>query len=66
MKHVHKYETLSHQGIPSELLKLGIQAAEIRKCKGCHKEMPFLQTKKGEWIPLFDDRQSDEQDILLA
>lgn len=66
MKHTHRYETISHHGITSELMDLGIKAAEIRKCKTCHKEMPFVLIHKDEWFPLFDDRESDEQDILLA
>ena len=66
MKHVHKFETLLHHDIRSELMEFGLQAAEIRKCSKCRKEMTFLQTKKGEWLPLFDERSSDERDILLA
>lgn len=66
MKHVHAYETLSHYGISSELMELGIQSGEMRRCSECRKEMPFVRIKKGGWIPLFDDRQGDEQDILLA
>jgi len=66
MKHIHKYETISHHGISSELMELGIQAAEIRKCTKCQKEITFLLTKKGQWVPLFADREADEQDILLA
>ncbi len=66
MKHIHKYEPVSHHGIRSELIELGLQAAEIRRCSKCHKEMTFVQTKKGEWIPLIDERETDEQDILMA
>lgn len=66
MKHVHKYETISHHGITSELMDLGIKAAEIRKCKKCQKEMPFVLIQKGEWVPLFDEMESNERDILLA
>ncbi|MBI5213447.1 MAG: hypothetical protein HY957_08765 [Nitrospirae bacterium] len=66
MKHVHKYETISHHGIISELMDLGIKAAEIRKCKKCQHEMTFVLTPKGEWVPLFDDREADDQDILMA
>ena len=66
MKHVHKYETISHHGITSELMDLGIKAAEIRKCKKCQHEMPFVLTPKGGWVPLFDDREADDQDILMA
>lgn len=66
MKHTHKYETVSHKGITSEAMGIGIQAAEIRKCNKCNREMIFLQTRKGEWIPLFDERESEQKDILLA
>ena len=66
MKHIHKYETISHQRISAALTELGIQSAEIRRCKTCHKEMTFLMTKKGEWVPLLDENESDKQDILLA
>jgi hypothetical protein len=66
MKHEHKYESLSHHGVSSELTDLGIEAAEMRKCSKCGKEMPFLLTRKHVWIPLFKDRESDERDILLA
>lgn len=65
MKHKHKYEAVSHHGITAELRELGLQAAEIRQCSVCKKEMAFLQTKKG-WFPLFPDTEADEQDILLA
>lgn len=66
MKHVHKYEPISHHGINPELMKLGLQSAEVRKCPKCQKEMIFVSTKKGDWFPVLDDRESEEQDILLA
>jgi len=66
MKHVHTYEPVSHHGVTAELMDLGIRAAEIRKCGTCQKMMPFVQTKKGEWFPLFDDIETDEKDILMA
>ncbi len=66
MKHVHKYETVSHHGITSEVMDLGIKAAEIRRCKKCNKEMPFVLIHKDKWVPLFDERESNEKDILLA
>jgi len=50
MKHIHKYEPLMHQRVASELAKSGIEAAELRKCRECGKEMPFLLTKKGIWV----------------
>jgi hypothetical protein len=66
MKHAHKYESFSHHGISSELMELGIEAAETRKCGKCGKEMPFLLTRKSGWIQLFRESESDEKDILLA
>jgi hypothetical protein len=55
-----------HQRISSALLKSGIEAAEIRKCRECGKEMPFVLTRKGAWVQLFEEMDADEQDILLA
>lgn len=66
MNHVHKYESVTHHGISTELMEFGIEAAEIRKCKKCGKEMPFLLTKKGNWVSLFAESKTDQQDILLA
>jgi len=66
MVHVHKYETLSRHGISPELMKFGLEAAELRKCNKCGKEMPFVLTKKGTWIPLYQEDETDQQDILLA
>lgn len=66
MKHVHEYETVSHHGISPELMEMGIHAAEVRRCTTCHQEVPFLQIRKGLWVPLFYDREQDTQDILMA
>lgn len=66
MKHKHKYETLSHPGITAEVKEHGIQSAEIRKCESCDKQTIFLLTKRGLWVPLFDETESGEKDILLA
>jgi hypothetical protein len=66
MKHVHKYQAISHQTINPQLIDLGIHSAELRRCSKCQKEMMFMLIKKGEWIPVFEDRESDEKDILLA
>jgi hypothetical protein len=66
MKHKHKYETLSHPAITSEVLEHGIQAAEIRKCESCDKQTIFILTKRGLWMPLFDETESGGKDILLA
>ncbi len=66
MNHVHKYESVSHHGISTELMEFGIEAAEMRRCKKCGKEMPFLLTKRGVWVSLFAEGETDQQDILLA
>lgn len=66
MKHVHKYEALSHHGVTSEVMDLGIQAAEIRKCAKCGKQAVFVQTRKGKWVPLIDEQESEGKDVLLA
>lgn len=66
MKHVHKYQTVSHPIVSADAGELGISGAEIRRCEGCQKELVFILTKHEKWIPLFEDRVADEQDILLA
>ena len=66
MSHTHKYETISRHGVTAELMELGIQAAEIRRCKQCLKEMTFVQMRKGEWVPVYNDTERSEQDILMA
>jgi hypothetical protein len=66
MDHKHTYETQSHHGVSPELMEIGVHAAEIRKCTVCGQEMPFLQIRKNQWVPLFFERQLDSQDILLA
>lgn len=66
MNHEHSYEPLSHHGITSEVMELGIHAAEVRKCAACGKQAVFVQTKKGKWVPLFDEREAEGKDILMA
>ncbi|MBI5848007.1 MAG: hypothetical protein HZB31_08680 [Nitrospirae bacterium] len=66
MNHIHKYESVSHHGISAKLMEFGIEAAEMRKCKKCGQQMPFLLTKKGDWVALFAEGETDQQDILLA
>lgn len=66
MNHIHKYESDSHHGISTRLMEFGIEAAEIRRCKKCGKEMPFVFTRRGDWIALFAEEETDSQDILLA
>ncbi|HSB52465.1 MAG TPA: hypothetical protein VLD40_07375 [Dissulfurispiraceae bacterium] len=65
MKHIHDYETVYHQIPTAEVKALGVKATEIRKCKTCQKEMPFVQIRD-TWVQLFEDREYDEKDILLA
>lgn len=63
--HVHDYETISHPVPSPGARSLGIKSAEIRKCRKCLKEMPFILTKDS-WVALFEDPDVDEQEILLA
>jgi hypothetical protein len=63
--HVHEYEAVSHPVLSPGARSLGIKSAEIRKCKGCQKEMPFILTKD-RWVALFEDPDADDRDILLA
>jgi hypothetical protein len=65
MKHRHDYEALYHPAPSAEAKTIGIKAAEMRKCKTCQKEMPFVMIKK-DWVPLFEDPDSGDQGILLA
>jgi hypothetical protein len=65
MKHKHDYEPVYHPSLAPGARELGIKAAEIRKCKTCQKEMPFVLVKD-DWFPLFEDREYDERDILMA
>lgn len=66
MKHVHKYETVSHPVVSAEAGALGISGAEIRRCVDCQKELVFVLTRRDKWVPLFEEREADEKDILLA
>jgi hypothetical protein len=65
MKHKHDYETVYHPSPTAEVKVIGVKATEIRRCKACQKEMPFVLTKDG-WFQLFEDKEADEKDILLA
>lgn len=65
MKHRHEYESIYHPSPTTEAKALGIAAVEIRKCTVCHEEMTFVLTKS-QWFPLFEDRESEDKDILLA
>lgn len=65
MKHTHDYEAYLHPELTEEAKALGIKAVELRKCKACGKEMTFIWTRDG-WHPLFEDREAEGQDILLA
>jgi hypothetical protein len=65
MKHVHDFESVYHPTPAAEIRSLGILAAEIRKCKTCQREVPFVLTRQG-WTQLFEDKEQDERDILFA
>mgnify|MGYP006269931339 CR=1 FL=1 len=65
MKHIHQYETAHRPTLTEQVEEHGIKAAEMRRCRVCEKQMPFVLTKQG-WFPLFEDREVDEKEILLA
>ncbi len=66
MKHTHKFEAISHHSVSPEVMDCGIQSAETRKCTKCEKQAIFVLTKKGQWVPLFEERKTGEKDILMA
>ena len=65
MAHKHEYETVERHAVSAEAREKGVEAAEIRKCKGCGHEAVFLHVK-GDWVLLYDETQQSEKDILLA
>ncbi len=65
MEHRHEYEAIYHPNPSVPAKAIGIKAAEMRRCKTCLKEMPFVRIKNG-WEPLFEDAESGDQGILLA
>jgi hypothetical protein len=65
MKHAHDYGTISHPAPSQDARGIGIKSAEIRQCSKCRKVMPFVLIQD-KWVPLFEDPESDDQDILLA
>jgi hypothetical protein len=65
MEHRHEYEAVYHPNPSAAAKTIGIKAAEMRKCKTCQKEMPFVMIRD-HWVPLFEDTESGDQGILLA
>jgi hypothetical protein len=64
-EHHHDYEAYYHPNVTPKARELGIKAVELRKCKLCDKELTFILTDT-DWFPLFEYKEADEQDILLA
>jgi hypothetical protein len=64
-QHKHEYEAVFHPALSAEARELGITGAEIRRCKACPKEMTFVLVRE-RWFPLFEEKEADEKDILLA
>ncbi len=64
-KHNHNYEAYYHPSLTVKARKLGIKAVELRKCTLCEREFTFILTGS-EWFPLFEYKEANEQDILLA
>lgn len=61
----HEYEAYYHPAASKKAKELGIKAVELRRCTKCEREMTFVRTDS-EWIPLFEYKEGDEQDILMA
>lgn len=64
-EHRHEYEAYYHPDVTQKARELGIRAVELRRCKTCGREMTFVRTD-GDWFPVFDYRDTREQDILMA
>ncbi len=64
-KHTHEYEPIYHPTLIAEVKALGMEAAEIRKCRTCKQEMTFIFLNN-QWLPLFEDRTFEQQGVLLA
>ena len=62
MVHKHEYETIHELGLEPSARDMGIESAEIRRCKSCDKEMTFILKDKA-WLPLF--KWTPEQRIEL-
>lgn len=65
MGHNHDFETIEKMNISKQARDNGIEGAEVRKCKGCDHEAIFLKAN-GKWIPMLDEGEQSEKDILLA
>jgi hypothetical protein len=65
MEHKHEYEAVYHPNPSGAAKSVGIKAIEMRRCKTCQKEMPFVMIGQN-WVPLFEDTESGDQGILLA
>lgn len=65
MSHNHEYDTIERHAVSAEARENGMAAAESRKCKGCGHVAIFVQCHDN-WLPLFDDTETSEKDILLA
>ncbi|MCI0468501.1 MAG: hypothetical protein L0Y62_00365 [Nitrospirae bacterium] len=65
MKHKHEYEPVFHPTPSLKAKEIGIKAIEIRRCKTCQRELIFISSK-GENFPLYEDKDTSEQDILMA
>ncbi|GAB4488741.1 MAG: hypothetical protein OHK006_19540 [Thermodesulfovibrionales bacterium] len=63
--HTHTFVPIAHPSLSAEAKTLGIMAAEVRKCSVCDKQTTYIQLR-GTWVPLFEEAEADEQDILLA
>lgn len=65
-EHKHEFEPISHPSLSAAAIELGIRAAEMRECRICKMQTPYIQTKDSRWVSLFKEETGDEQNILLA
>lgn len=65
MAHEHEYETVERHAVSAKARELGIEDAEIRRCKVCDYDMAFVLAH-GKWFNLFEESERDAGDILLA
>lgn len=65
MSHTHDYETIKRMSVSSEASGLGIEGAELRRCRECECETVFL-LGRGKWFALHEECEGSGKDILLA
>jgi len=65
MDHEHSYDSQIRLALSAGARNSGIEEAETRKCSACGRETVFIKAQ-GQWVPLTEETERSEQDILLA